>query len=63
MRKQYTAAFKAQLVRQVLKEEKSLNQIASEHGVDRNLLTEWRYAPKKHFMRLACGVASLVIGN
>src|SRR5689334_25434665 len=42
MRKQYTAAFKAQLVREVLKEEKPLNQIASEHGVHRNLLAQWR---------------------
>jgi transposase-like protein len=42
MRKQYTTAFKAQLVREVLKEEKPLNQIASEHGVHRNLLTQWR---------------------
>jgi transposase-like protein len=42
MRKQYTAAFKAQLVREVLKEEKPLNQIAVEHGVHRNLLTQWR---------------------
>jgi transposase-like protein len=42
MRKQYTAAFKAKLVREVLKEEKPLNQIAAEHGVHRNLLTAWR---------------------
>jgi transposase-like protein len=42
MRKQYSAAFKAQLVREVLKEEKPLNQIAAEHGVHRNLLTQWR---------------------
>jgi transposase-like protein len=42
MHKQYSAAFKAQLVREVLKEEKSLNQIAAEHGVHRNLLTQWR---------------------
>jgi transposase-like protein len=42
MRKQYTATFKAQLVREVLKEEKPLNQIAAEHGVHRNLLTQWR---------------------
>jgi transposase-like protein len=42
MRKQYTAAFKAHLVREVLKEEKPLNQIAAEHGVHRNLLTQWR---------------------
>ena len=42
MRKQYTATFKAQLVREVLKEEKPLNQIAAEHDVHRNLLTAWR---------------------
>jgi transposase-like protein len=42
MRKQYTAAFKAQLVREVLKEEKPLNQIAAEHGLHRNLLSSWR---------------------
>jgi transposase-like protein len=42
MRKQYTATFKAQLVREVLKEAKPLNQIAAEHGVHRNLLTQWR---------------------
>ena len=42
MRKQYSPAFKAQLVREVLKEEKPLNQIAAEHGVHRNLLSEWR---------------------
>ncbi len=42
MRKQYSAAFKAQLVREVLKEDKPLNQIAAEHGVHRNLLTQWR---------------------
>ena len=42
MRKHYTAAFKAQLVREVLKQEKPLNQIATQHGVHRNLLTQWR---------------------
>jgi len=42
MPKQYSAAFKAQLVREVLKEEKPLNQIAAQHGVHRNLLTQWR---------------------
>jgi transposase-like protein len=42
MRRHYTAAFKAQLVREVLKEEKPLNQIAVENGVHRNLLTQWR---------------------
>jgi putative transposase len=42
MRKQYTATFKAQLVREVLKEEKPLNQLAAEYGVHRNMLTQWR---------------------
>ena len=34
MRKQYTAAFKARVVQEVLKEEKTVAQIAAEYGVD-----------------------------
>ena len=33
MRKHYTAKFKAQIVQELLKEEQSFSQIASEHGV------------------------------
>ena len=42
MRKQYSANLKAQLVLEVLKEEKALSQIASEHGVHPNQLRRWK---------------------
>ncbi len=42
MRKQYTSAFKAQLVREMLREERSISQIASEHGVHPNVLNKWK---------------------
>ena len=35
MRKRYSAAFKAQIVQELLKENKPLIQLASEHGVAR----------------------------
>jgi len=38
MRKQYTAAFKAKLVLELLKESKSLSQLAAEHKVHPNQL-------------------------
>jgi transposase-like protein len=42
MKKHYTAAFKAKLVLELLKEEKSLSQLASEHQVHPNQLRGWR---------------------
>ena len=42
MRKQYSANLKAQLVLEVLKEEKALSQIASEQGVHPNQLRRWK---------------------
>ena len=42
MRKQYSAEYKAQVVREVLKEEKTLGQIASEYGVHSNQIAQWR---------------------
>ena len=42
MKKQYTANFKAQMVREILKEEKTLVQIASEHGIHPQQLTDWK---------------------
>lgn len=38
MRKHYTPAFKAQVVREILREEQSISQIASAHGVNPNML-------------------------
>jgi transposase len=42
MRKQYTAQFKAQVVQEIVKEEKSLNQLATEHGIHPNQLKRWK---------------------
>ena len=42
MRKQYTAAFKARVVQELLKEEKTLAQIAAEYEVHPTQLKNWR---------------------
>ena len=42
MKKHYSAAFKAKLVLELLKEEKTLSQLASEHQVHPNQLRQWR---------------------
>jgi transposase-like protein len=42
MKKSYSPAFKAQLVRDLLREDKSVNQLAAEHGVHPNQLYRWR---------------------
>jgi putative transposase len=42
MRKQYTAAFKAKITTELLKEEKSLAQLSSESGVSTTQLTRWK---------------------
>jgi transposase-like protein len=42
MRKQYTTAFKAKVVQELLKEEKTLAQIASEYEVHPTQLKNWR---------------------
>ncbi|HQN44740.1 MAG TPA: transposase [Anaerolineaceae bacterium] len=42
MNKQYTAKQKAQIVLEILKEEKSISQIASEHGIHPNQLYKWK---------------------
>jgi transposase-like protein len=41
-RKHYTPQFKAQLVQQILREEKSVAQIAAEHGIHPHQLYQWR---------------------
>lgn len=41
-RKQYSAAFKAQLVLEALKEIKTVAQIASEHQLHPNLVIKWK---------------------
>ena len=42
MKKSYTAAFKAQAVLELLKETKTLNQLASEYGVAATVVCEWK---------------------
>jgi transposase-like protein len=41
-RKRYSAAEKSEIVLEVLKEEKTLSQIASEHQIHPNLISRWR---------------------
>jgi transposase-like protein len=42
MRKRHTSEFKAKVVTELLKEEKTLSQIATEHGVHPNQLRQWK---------------------
>jgi transposase len=42
MRKRYTPTFKAQVVQELLKQEKTLPQLAAEYGVHPTQLVTWR---------------------
>lgn len=42
MRKTYSPEFKAKVVRAVLREDKTLSQIAAEHSIHPNLVSQWR---------------------
>jgi putative transposase len=42
MKKSYRSAFKAQVVLEILKEEKTLTQIASAYGIHPSLLRDWK---------------------
>lgn len=42
MKKVYTPAFKAQVVQELLRETKTLAQLATEHSVHPNVLRDWR---------------------
>ena len=44
MRKSFTAEFKARVVLEILREEKSIAQLASEHDVHSNQLNSWKKA-------------------
>ncbi len=41
-RKQYSPAFKAQIVQELLREEKTVAQVAAEHGIHPTQLHQWR---------------------
>ena len=47
MKKSYTANFKAQVVLELLKETKTISQLASEYAVHPNILREWKQAAIK----------------
>jgi transposase-like protein len=42
MRKQYSASFKARVVRELLREEKTVAQLAAEYAVHPNQLGKWK---------------------
>jgi putative transposase len=42
MRKKYSPQFKAKVVQEILREEKSINQLASEYGVHVTQLRKWK---------------------
>jgi transposase len=42
MRKQFSPAFKAQVVQELLKEDKSIAQLAAEYGVHPTQLGKWK---------------------
>lgn len=42
MRKQYPPNFKAKVVLELLKEEKSINELAAEHNIHLTQLRQWR---------------------
>lgn len=42
MRKTYSPEFKAKVVREVLREDKTLSQVAAAHGLHPNLVSQWR---------------------
>ncbi len=47
MRRRFTAAYKAQLVQEVLRGEKTIAQIAAAHKVYPNMLGQWKTAAIK----------------
>jgi len=51
-RKQFTTAQKAQITLEILKEEKTVNQIASEYGVHPNVLYRWKKQALENFPKL-----------
>ena len=42
MRKHHTSAFKAKIVQEAIKEEKTITQIASDNGIHPNQISQWK---------------------
>src|SRR5690625_4449481 len=51
-RRRFTPEQKASLVLEILKEEKSVSQLASEHGIHTNLLNRWKSEAVHNFPEL-----------
>ncbi len=52
MRKRFTPQFKAEVTRELLREDKPLSRIASERGVATTQLSEWKATAIKGLVRL-----------
>lgn len=52
MRKHYSAAFKAKVVQELLKEEKTIGQLAAEYGVSTKQLGRWKTTALENLPRL-----------
>ena len=52
MKKTYSSAFKARVVLELLKETKTVSQLATEHSVHPNVLRTWRDQALKEFASL-----------
>src|SRR5260370_27331662 len=52
MRKHYTTTFKAQIVKEVLRGEKTISQLAAEHDVHPNLIGLWKTTAIERFPSL-----------
>jgi len=52
MRKQYTPEMKAQIVLEILKEEKSISELASEHNMHPNQFSRWKREALDNFHQL-----------
>jgi transposase len=52
MRKHYSAALKAKIVQEMLKEEKSVSQLAAEYGVSTKQLGRWKTTALENLPRL-----------
>jgi transposase len=52
MKKTYTPAFKVQVVQELLKETKTIPQLAAEHGIHPNVLREWKVTVLKGMVGL-----------
>jgi transposase len=51
-RKQYSAALKAQIVLEALRETKTITELAAQHEIHPNLITKWKQAALADLARL-----------